>query len=61
LRVSYDTGAEVAPPRDLDAMKFSSLIVGQSMHASVPTAGEVALVLLACVLAAAGTPALRLR
>ena len=61
LRVSFDTGTEVAPRVLLDPVIVNGLVVGAGSPANVPTAGEVALTLLAFVLAGAGSLVLRLR
>lgn len=61
LRIDFATGAELSR-RTLGALNVAySLVVGSASMAAVPTAGEVALALLAFMLAAAGSLVLRLR
>ena len=61
LRVAFDTGAEVRARFDLTLTSASGLVINSASAASIPTAGEVALALLAFAIAAAGSFVLRLR
>lgn len=61
LRIDFATGAELSRRAMASVNVAYSLVVGSAPFAAVPTAGEVALVLLAFVLAAAGSLVLKLR
>ena len=61
LRVAFDTGAEVRARLELTLVTASGLVINSATAANVPTAGEVALTLLAFAIAAAGSFVLRLR